>query len=105
MPATCNKAGILLAIDALKQHNSLSVREAAKMFNVSCTMLQCRLKRHPSRHDTVANSKKLTASEEKVLLEYIIDLDSRAFPPKLCGVEDMANILLQQLGVELVRKN
>ena len=50
-------------------------------------------------------SKKLTMPEEKVILEYILDLDSRAFPPRLCGVEDMANILLQQQGGERVGKN
>jgi len=36
----------------------------------------------------------LTPSEEETLIRYILDLDTRGFPPRICGVEDMANSLL-----------
>ena len=36
----------------------------------------------------------LTLSEEETLIRYILDLDTRGFPPQICGVEDMANSLL-----------
>jgi hypothetical protein len=32
--------------------------------------------------------------EEKALVQHIIDLDARGFPPRLEGVEDMANHIL-----------
>jgi hypothetical protein len=37
---------------------------------------------------------KLTKSEEESLIQYIIDLDARGFPPRVSGVEDMADLLL-----------
>ena len=47
-----------------------------------------------SRRDILANSRKLTDSEESVITQYIINLDLRVFPPRLSMVEDMANLLL-----------
>jgi hypothetical protein len=95
MLVTCNEAGILLAIDALKERNRLIICTAAKIFNVTTTTLRYRLYK----------SKKLTSLKEKVLIKYILDLDSRTSSPRLCGIEDIANILLQQRGGELVGKN
>ncbi|KAE9568023.1 hypothetical protein CGMCC3_g15871 [Colletotrichum fructicola] len=40
------------------------------------------------------NSRNLTTLEEEKLVEYILDLDFRSFPPRISGVEDMANRLL-----------
>jgi hypothetical protein len=105
MPTTSNEAAILLAIDACRKRDGLSARAAAKIYNVSHATLHRRLQGVTARRDTIPNSRKLTLSEEKVLIEYILDLDSRAFPPRLSGVEDMANILLQQRRGELVGKN
>ena len=35
----------------------------------------------------------LTKLEEKVVVEHILDLDLRGFPPRLADVADMANSL------------
>jgi hypothetical protein len=85
---------ILLAIQAFQKDPNLTIRAAAQIYNVSQTTLQDRINGTSSRRDILANSRKLTDSEESVLVQYIIDLDSRAFPPRLSGVEDMANLLL-----------
>ena len=47
-----------------------------------------------SRCNISANSRKLTDLEESTIVEHILDLDSKGFPPRLSGVEDMANRLL-----------
>ena len=35
----------------------------------------------------------LTKVEEKVVIEYILNLDSRGFPPRLADMADIANSL------------
>jgi len=53
-----------------------------------------RIKGHiakPKIHNAQYN---LTPSEEETLIQYILNLDTRGFPPQICGVEDMANLLL-----------
>jgi len=94
MGQSCNEGQLLLAIEAIQKDPSLSIRAAAKIYSVSFATLSRRLRGTPARHDISANSRKLTNSEESAILEQIIDLDSRAFPPRLSAVEDMANILL-----------
>jgi hypothetical protein len=37
----------------------------------------------------------LTDLEEEAIVQYILELCARSFPPRLCGVEDMANQLLR----------
>jgi hypothetical protein len=41
----------------------------------------------------MANSRKLSDLEEEKLVEYILDLDSRGFSPRVNDVEEMANLL------------
>jgi hypothetical protein len=42
--------------------------------------------------------KKLTNPEEEAIIEHVLDLDSRGFPPSLNDVRYMANKLLAERG-------
>ena len=44
-----------------------------------------------SQRDLKPESQKLTDLEETVIVQHTLDLDARAFLPRLCHVEDMAN--------------
>ena len=89
-----NEAQLLLAVQAMKANPKLSAREAAKIYNVPRTTLRRQAEKIPSRRDSTANSRKLTNLEESIIIQHILDLDSRSFPPRLHGVEEMANRLL-----------
>lgn len=60
------------------------------------TKLSRRRRGKESRRDIPANSRKMSDLEELVIIQYILDLDSKGFPPRLSGVEDMANRLLAE---------
>jgi hypothetical protein len=47
---------------------------------------------------------KLTELEEEVILRNILELDIRGFAPRLAGVEDMANYILESRGGKRVGK-
>ena len=47
-----------------------------------------------SQRNILANSRKLTDLEEDVIVQYILALDSKGFPPCLSSVEDIADRLL-----------
>ena len=95
MASPSYEARIILALEALKNNNDLSLRAAAKTYNVSLTTLHHRRDGRTARRDTVPNSKKLTELEEEAILRYIIKLVTQSFPPRMSGVEDMANQLLR----------
>ena len=40
------------------------------------------------------NLMKLLKTEEAVIIQHVLDLDSRGFPPQLAAVKDMADLLL-----------
>ena len=94
MDSISNESQLLLAIEALKKNPKLSIRAAAKIYSVSRNTLQRRRNSIQSRRDTIPNLRKLTDLEESTIIQYILDLDSRSFPPRLCGVQNLANRLL-----------
>ena len=100
--SSSNEARINLAISAIKQDQLPSVRHAAAMYNVPLTTLVNRRAGRPLRRDCEPNRKKLTKLEEEVIVEHILDLDSRGFSPTLGAVRDMADKLLAQRSVNQV---
>ena len=49
-----------------------------------------------SRDNSRNGRQKLTKSEEDAIVQYVLDLDERGFPPRIVGVEDMANLFLEK---------
>lgn len=101
-----NKEGrILLAIQALKLGQFKSVRAAAKVFEVSHVTLSRRVNGIPSQRDSLSNTQRLTLREEETIIQYILELDSRGFPPRPQVVREMADLLLSDRDAPLVGKN
>ncbi len=42
----------------------------------------------------MANSRKLTALEEEMVVQEVFDINSRGFPPRIYDIENIANRLL-----------
>jgi hypothetical protein len=93
---------VVLTLEALEKDSKLSLRAIAKIYSVPYTTLYCRRAGRPLQRDTTPNSKKLTQFEEEAIVQYIIELDIRAFPPRLSSVEDIANQLLRIRDAPLV---
>jgi hypothetical protein len=94
MSQSSNEARILLALQAIQNNPKLSTRRAATIYQVPFTTLYRRQNGIQSRCDTMPNSRKLTDQEEDIIVQFILDLDSRGFPSRLRFIEDMANSLL-----------
>src|SRR5690349_14610362 len=102
MPQKNDESQVILALQALENDPKLSLRAAARIFSVDPMKLSRRRRGQQSRRDIPANSRKLTDLEESVIIQYILDLDAKGFPPRLSGVEDMANRLLAERDAERV---
>ena len=75
------ESDIILVIQTLRTSLHLKVTKVARIYNVPPKTLKARLLGQPSRQDCIANSRKLTSLEEEVIIQHILDLDSRSFPP------------------------
>ncbi|KAH7472031.1 hypothetical protein FOMA001_g13641 [Fusarium oxysporum f. sp. matthiolae] len=94
MPQPSNEARILLALQALQNNPKLSLRRAAKIYEVGFGTLRNRQNGIQSRDAWVPKSRRLTDLEEQIIVQFLLDLDSRGFPVRLRFVEEIANSLL-----------
>lgn len=88
------EARIILAIEAIRASEKLPVARAAKIYNVPRMTLADRMKGRVAKPEKRNARHNLTSSEEETIIRYVLDLDSRGFPPRIASVEDMANLLL-----------
>ena len=99
------EARVNLALESIQNDKKLSFRAAAEIYEVSDRTMRRRRDGKHSRRDIPANSRKLTDLEERAIIQYVIKLSARSFPPRLCGVEDMANQLLRTRDAPRVGKH
>jgi hypothetical protein len=59
----------------------------------------------PSRADSTPKSRNLDNNEEKVIVQHILELAARRFPPRLAAVADMANSLRAERNLGHVGTN
>ncbi|KAF2743820.1 hypothetical protein M011DRAFT_205255 [Sporormia fimetaria CBS 119925] len=78
----------------MQKDASLTVRRAAKLYNVSRSTLSARRAGKAPRRDCRPTVTRLTVTEEEVIVRHIFELDSRGFSPRLAAVKDMADSLL-----------
>ncbi|KAL9560627.1 hypothetical protein ACKAV7_015235 [Fusarium commune] len=98
------KARTLLALLALQNDPKLSIRRAATIYEIKEQRLRRRRNGIQSRVNWIPKSRKISDLEEEVIVQFILDLDSRGFPPRLRGVEEMANRLLADRNASPVGK-
>ena len=94
MPQKSDESQIILALQAMKKDPKLSARAAGRIYSVDHVKLSRRKRGIQPRRDILANSRKLTNLEESVLVQFILDLAAKGFPPRVSIVGDMANRLL-----------
>ena len=104
MSIQTQEARIILAIEAIYTTKEMSIRQAAKIYNVPETSLRYRIKGRVAKAELRNGRHQLTSNEEETIVSYILDLDSRGFPPRIYGVEDMANLLLEMRHAKPVGK-
>ncbi|KAJ3454583.1 hypothetical protein MRS44_013183 [Fusarium solani] len=104
MSQSNTEAKTLLALQALQNDPKLSVRRAASIYEVKEQRLRRRQNGIQSRRDWIPKSRRLSDLEEQIIVQFILDLDSRGFPPRLRGVEEMANRLLADRDASPVGK-
>src|SRR5213083_1598321 len=105
MALPSDEARVILALEAIQNDLKLSIRAIAKSFEINRMTLARRRAGRATRRDTSPKSRKLTKLEEEAIVQYILELGTRSFPPRLHDMEDIANRLLRVRDVSPVGVN
>ena len=92
-----------LALQALENDPKLNLRTTTRIFSIDPMKLSRCRRGQQSRRDIPANSRKLTDLEESVIVQYILDLDTKRFPPRLSTIKDIADRLFAKRDERYVR--
>jgi hypothetical protein len=84
---------IQLALQAIKQDANMSQQRAATHYVVPQSTLSDQRARRRSRADYRPYLRNLDNNKEKVVIQHILKLVARGFPPRLAAVADIANSL------------
>jgi helix-turn-helix, Psq domain len=104
METQTEEARIILAIEAIRSSKKINRHKAAELYRVPYSTLTDRINGRPPRREYRLKKHNLTKLEEEILVRHILDMDERGFVPRLAGVEDMANYILESHRVQCIRK-
>ena len=96
---------IHLALQSIKRDATISQRRAAAIYRVPRKTMGDRRAGRPSRADSTPISRNLDNNEEKVIVQHILELVARGFPPRLAAVADIANSLRAERNLGYVGVN
>ena len=87
---------VILATEAIQNNRNLSRRQAARIYEIPKVILRSRINGRILKDHSRHGRQKLTESEENAIVQYVLDLDERGFPPRIASVKDMANFFLKK---------
>jgi hypothetical protein len=105
MSGNLSENRVLLAINSIRSTPRLSIRRAAEIYNVPRTTIRRRMNGQTAKADSYNGRSNLTKLEEEVIVQYVLDQDSRGYSLRIADVGDIANLLLQKCGARRVGKN
>jgi hypothetical protein len=85
---------INLAIQAVRSQPPISVCKAGLVYGIPRSTLATRMAGRRSHVESTLRIRRLSFIEEDIIVQYVLELDSRGFPPSLSAVEDIANHLV-----------
>src|SRR6266566_4869324 len=89
-----NEYQLQLTFQTFKKDLQLNIYRIAQLYNIPHTTLTHRINDRSIYVDTIANSRKLTALKEKMIVQKIFNLNSQRFSPQIHNMENIANRLL-----------
>ena len=95
---TSKEGRLSLAVSSFQRNPLQSKRKLARLFNVPESTLRTRLQGILPQRATTRVNRRLSSVEEQSLVQWILDLDCRGFPPHIIDVRRMADALLAARG-------
>ncbi len=83
-----------LTLQTFEKDPQLSIRKVVRLYNILHSTLSIRINDVSTYTITIANSRKLTTLEEKIIIREVFDLNSQRFPLRIYDIKNITNRLL-----------
>ena len=93
------EARLHLVLQAYRENPKKGIRLLAIHYRVSESTLCKRVNSITSRSELRQAIYKLTKTKEEVILQRVLNLDTRGFSPYISSIEEIANLILESRGV------
>lgn len=104
-PSIPSEERVRRAVKAYQDGQFESTRRAAVAYDVPQSTVSDRLRGVQPRRVAQMGNRKLTMTEEKALILWILSMDERGMPPTMTYTRRMANLLLSERGEGPVGEN
>jgi hypothetical protein len=104
MPIQTQEARIILAIKAIRSSKKINRSNITKIYDILYFILTDRMNSRTLIYKYQPGASKLTELEEEVIIQNILDIDTRGFAPRLASIKDITNYILESRGGRYIRK-
>jgi hypothetical protein len=105
MQVQTQETRIIITIETLQtSKQKLSRQRAASIYKVPENILRDRIASRTPCNNTRPAVQNLTETKKQIIINYILDLDSRGFFPQQANIEDIANYLRKTYKAKPVGK-
>ncbi len=104
MPVQTQEARIILVIETICTYKKMSIRYVMQTYDVLQSTFRDRIKGCIPKTEERNARYNLTPTEEDTIVQYILDLDSRGFPPRIDNMRDIADLLCKTRDAKPVGK-
>jgi len=105
METKSQEARIHLVIGAIRQNQKLSRHAAASIYNVPYSALTDRIKSYTPLKERRPATHNLTELKEEIIIQHILELDTKGFRPRLANIKDIANHILESRSAAHIGRN
>jgi hypothetical protein len=98
------EARIILAIKAIRLSKKINRSNITKIYDILYSTLTDRINSRTPIYKYWPGVSKLTELEEEIIIQNILDINTRRFAPRLASIEDIANYILESQGGRYIRK-
>ena len=98
------KAYLLLIIKTIKNNKKLNRRKASQLYNIPYTTLIYKINNLILYIEIQTNRYKLIELKKEIIIQYILNIDSKDFPSKYKGIKNIINYILKSKNTKNIKK-
>jgi hypothetical protein len=95
---------IILVIKVIRLSKKINCSNITKIYNILYSTFTNRINSRTPIYEYQPKASKLTELEKEIIIQNILDINTRRFALRLASIEDITNYILESQGRRYIRK-